>query len=129
MSRLREQSARRRTIWAAPIALVLMASATQSLAAGGGPAGAPAPTDHASAASKKVLPATPVTLVDINSASRAELKTLPGIGAAEADQIIAGRPYLSKADLAVKNVIPTGVYLSLKTRIIAKQKTRPKDKA
>ena len=44
-------------------------------------------------------------------------------------KIIAGRPYLSKADLATKDVIPTGVYLSLKGRIIAIQKQRPKSKA
>jgi DNA uptake protein ComE-like DNA-binding protein len=67
-------------------------------------------------------------LVDINSAGRAQLKTLPGIGDAEATRIIAGRPYLSKADLASKNVIPTGIYLSLKNRIIAIQKQQPKRK-
>lgn len=67
-------------------------------------------------------------LVDINSASRAQLKTLRGIGDAEADRIIAGRPYLSKADLASRNVIPTGIYLSLKNQIIALQKPGPKPK-
>ncbi len=67
-------------------------------------------------------------LVDINSASRAQLKTLPGIGDDEATRIIQGRPYLSKADLASKNVIPTGMYLSIKNRIIALQKPDPKRK-
>lgn len=63
----------------------------------------------------------PVKLVDINSAGRAELKTLPGIGDAEADRIIAGRPYLSKAELVTKNVMPEGVYVSLRKQIIARQ--------
>jgi len=112
------------------VVLALVTGAGLSLAAGPGAASAPAPAGHASAASKKTAPAKPVKLVDINSASRAELKTLPGIGDAEADKIVAGRPYFSKADLATKNVIPTGVYLSLKNRVIAIQKkNKPKTKA
>ena len=91
------------------------------------PASAPAP-GHPSVASKKSAPAAPVELVDINSASRAQLKALPGIGDVEADRIISGRPYHSKADLAEREVIATGVYLSMKDRIIAKQKTVPKAK-
>jgi hypothetical protein len=38
--------------------------------------------------------------VDINSASQAELEKLPGIGAATAKKIIAGRPYATAADLS-----------------------------
>ncbi|MFZ2649435.1 MAG: helix-hairpin-helix domain-containing protein, partial [Burkholderiaceae bacterium] len=82
------------------------------------------PAGHAPPASKAAVPDTTITLIDINSASRAQLKTLPGIGEAQADKIIAGRPYLSKADLATENVIPTGVYLSLKHRIVARQKAK-----
>ena len=89
---------------------------------------ASAPAGHASVASKKAAPAAPVELVDINSAGRAQLKALPGIGDVEADRIISGRPYHSKADLAEREVIATGVYLSMKDRIIAKQKTVPKAK-
>jgi len=67
-------------------------------------------------------------LVDINSASRAQLKKLPGIGEAEAERIVAGRPYLSKAELATKHAIPTGKYLQIKTLIVAKQKGQPNAK-
>ena len=67
--------------------------------------------------------------IDINSATRSQLRTLPGIGAVEADRIAAGRPYFSKVDLATREVLPTGVYLSLKDRVIAKQKAKPKGKA
>lgn len=92
--------------------------------------GASAPFGHtASVPAKKRPPAAPVKLVDINGASRAQLKTLPGIGDAEADRIIAGRPYLSKAELVTKNVIPTGPYLSLKGHVVAMQKVKPKGKS
>jgi len=45
---------------------------------------------------KKTAPASPV---DLNSASAAELTSVPGIGDATAKKIIAGRPYSSVADL------------------------------
>ena len=63
-----------------------------------------------------------VKLVDINSASKAELMKLPGIDDAEADKIIAGRPYLSKAHLVTHNIIPRGIYEQIKGQIIAIQK-------
>jgi competence protein ComEA len=66
--------------------------------------------------------------VDINSASRKELMTLPGIGAAEADKIIGHRPYLSKTELVTKNVLPVGPYLSLKNLVVAMQNFKPKGK-
>ncbi len=62
-----------------------------------------------------------VALVDINSASRRQLQQLPGLTAADADRIVAGRPYLSKADLVSAKVLPTGVYLQIKNRIVARQ--------
>lgn len=101
------------------------------------PAGAaPATPRAASAASSAMGHAGPVKpkkppppvykLVDINSASRKDLKTLPGIGDAEADRIIACRPFLTKADLVTKKVLPAGPFLTLKDRVVAVQKSRPK---
>ena len=125
MSRSRIPSVRCGAIRSALIALTTLAAASVSVAAGGNAASAPAPTAPASGAAKKTAPAKPVKLIDINSASRKELKTLPGIGDAEADKIIAGRPYLTKVDLVTKNVLPQGPYLSLKDRIVATQKGPP----
>lgn len=66
-------------------------------------------------------PAAPVKLVDINSASRKELMTLPGITDAEATKIIAGRPYASKAHLVSRNVIDDAAYQAISRLVIAKQ--------
>ncbi len=60
-------------------------------------------------------------LVNINAASKSELMKLPGIHAAEADRIIAGRPFGSKAWLVTKLIITEAVYDGLKDRVVAKQ--------
>lgn len=60
-------------------------------------------------------------LLDINSASQAELDALPGIGAVRSEAIIKGRPYKGKDDLVRKKIIPENVYNGIKDRIIAKQ--------
>ena len=62
-----------------------------------------------------------IKLVNINGATRDELKKLPGIGDAEAGKIIAGRPYATKAHLVTQNIISMGVYENLKKLIIARQ--------
>jgi competence protein ComEA len=70
---------------------------------------APAMTAPAAPATP-VKPAMPATapaaasatqsgLLDINSASKADLEALSGIGAARSDAIIKGRPYKGKDDL------------------------------
>ena len=57
--------------------------------------------------------------IDLNSASRKQLMTLPGIGAEEADRIVASRPYLSKTDLVTKNALPIGPFVSIKHLVVA----------
>ena len=60
-------------------------------------------------------------LVDINTASEADLKAIPGIGDAYAAKIIAGRPYAKKDQLKSRNILPAPVYEKTKDLIIAKQ--------
>ena len=89
------------------------------------PAQNPPATPKASAkATQKAADKSAVTagaLVDINHATPAELKAIPGIGDAYSAAIIKGRPYANKAQLKTRNVVPDAVYEKIKDKIIAKQ--------
>lgn len=61
-------------------------------------------------------------LVDINRASLETLKTLPGVGDAEAEKIVAARPYKTKAELVTKKALPMGVFLNLKRNVTVQLK-------
>ena len=101
-------------------ALVAIALAGPALAAGSSTAPAQAPSAPTVASAKKQTSTVPSSQqIDINSASREKLKTLPGIGNAEADKIVAGRPYHSKADLVIRNILPESSYAAIKYRVVA----------
>jgi len=61
-----------------------------------------------------------IKLVDINSAKKAELVKLPGISSAEADKIIAARPFGSKAWLVSHGLIPMVTYQAIKGKVVCK---------
>lgn len=84
---------------------------------------APAPKPPTSS-HKKAKPAPKGHLVELNSASKAELMTLPGITDALADRIIAARPYYSKAKLNV-GVLPQGYYGALHAKVMVKPPALP----
>ena len=58
--------------------------------------------------------------VDINSATEAELKAVPGLGAAYAAKIIKGRPYANKSQLKSRKVVPPVLYEQVREQLIAK---------
>lgn len=104
------------------ISLVLAATAY----AGPKPEAAKARAAAPAASSGMAAPQPAELLVDINKASREALKTLPGVGDAEADRIIAARPYKTKAELVTKQALPTGVFLNLKRNVTVQLKpSRP----
>jgi DNA uptake protein ComE-like DNA-binding protein len=78
----------------------------------------PSKPEYASA--EKVAPAAKAELLDINTATEAQLKTLPGVGDANSKKIIAGRPYKKIDQLKSKKIIPASVYEKIKGLIIAK---------
>lgn len=60
-------------------------------------------------------------LIDINTATKAELSKLSGVGDAYSQKIIDGRPYANKNQLKTRNIIPRVVYDKIQDKIIAKQ--------
>jgi competence protein ComEA len=84
-------------------------------------ASAVATKDAAKGASADAKTAAKAKVVDINTASEAELKAIPGIGDAYAFKIIAGRPYAKKDQLKSRNILPAPVYEKTKELIIARQ--------
>ena len=59
--------------------------------------------------------------VDINNATAAELKMLPGVSDSDAAKIIQGRPYSDKSQLVSKKVVSEPTYEKIKDHVVAKQ--------
>jgi len=60
-------------------------------------------------------------LLDINTATTEQLMALPGIGEADSEKIIKGRPYSRKDELVQKKILPRATYEGIKYKIVARQ--------
>jgi len=79
------------------------------------PAAPKVPDSHSTASVPKA------GLVDINTATAAELKGLPGLTDADSAKIIQGRPYADKNQLVSRHVVSEATYDKIKDQVVAKQ--------
>ena len=110
-----------------PLTLLALTIAAPVLAA------EPAVTSSSHPSATTAMPATPAkpavspqatvapnaAMVDINSASAADLKGLPGVTETEAAKIVQGRPYKEPSDLISKKILSETVFGKIKDRLTA----------
>ena len=63
-------------------------------------------------------------LLDINTATPAQLNALPGFGPAYTKRVIEGRPYTAKNQLVTRGVLPKSAYELVASRIVAHRPAR-----
>ena len=58
--------------------------------------------------------------LDLNTATKEQLLSLPGVTSAEADRIIARRPYAEPGDLVTRHILPKAQYDKIADRLAVK---------
>jgi competence protein ComEA len=90
------------------------------------PAGAMAPAMPTApkapdSASRNTAVVPKADLLDLNTATAAELQALPGISDSDSAKIIHGRPYADKNQLVSRHVVSEATYDKIKDRVVARQ--------
>ena len=57
--------------------------------------------------------------VDINTATAADLKALPGVTDGDVAKIVQGRPYKDPSELTAKKILSDAEYAKIKDRLVA----------
>jgi len=63
---------------------------------------------------------TPDKAVNVNSATKVQLQTLPGVDEETANRIIAGRPYHTTDEVGTKGVVSPDEFTAIKNKIAVK---------
>jgi len=86
------------------------------------PRSEPQPAEEVPGSPKPAVEADATShLIDINSASKADLISLKGIGPARAETIIKGRPYKSAAELVERRIVPDSIFKGIKSHVTARR--------
>ena len=83
------------------------------------PAASPATTPAKPASATPATVAPKAAMIDVNSASAVDLKTLPGVTDASAAKIVQGRPYKDPSDLVTKKILSDAEFAKIKDRLVA----------
>jgi len=59
--------------------------------------------------------------LDLNMATKDQLLSLPGVSGAEADRVIAGRPYSEPSELVTRRIMVKAEYDKIADRVTAKR--------
>ncbi len=63
--------------------------------------------------------------LDLNTATAAQLRALPGMGDAYVRRVLDGRPYTAKNQLVTRGILPQSAYERIRDRIVAHRPPRP----
>jgi competence protein ComEA len=103
------------------VSVLTLASALSSSSVVVAQASQPASKPEAMATPAQMAKAANGEKLDLNTATKDQLKALPGIGDVYSQKIIDGRPYRTKLDLVHRKIISQSLYDKIKDQIIAKQ--------
>lgn len=79
----------------------------------------PSPVSAANDPAKRDQPAPTRARLDLNGASKDELKSLPNVGEEKAQAILDHRPYKSARELVTKGVLPAATFRQIRDRVTA----------